>query len=127
MFAGFPLSRTLGLPAYTDEIGNWEAEGIATLVVEALFVPAYLLHLPRVGLPVLGHRTRRGRHGSAAAGQRSTPMPRQAQAREVKTSTSAPVRHRGSTQLMSRATRTDVGTRVSRWPKPGRTHQRGHL
>jgi hypothetical protein len=48
-FAGYAISRTTGMPAAKDDIGNWfEPLGLASLFVEAcvVFVSAYALRTP---------------------------------------------------------------------------------
>ena len=45
-FAAYIVSRTVGLPQFTEDIGNWfELTGIFSLVVEALFVLLFLVAL----------------------------------------------------------------------------------
>lgn len=48
-FAGYALSRTTGLPAATDDVGNWlESLGLASLFVEScvVVVSVYALRTP---------------------------------------------------------------------------------
>ena len=45
-FAAYIVSRTVGLPRFTEDIGNWfEPTGIFSLVVEALFILLFLVAL----------------------------------------------------------------------------------
>jgi hypothetical protein len=42
-FVAFIISRTLGLPAYSDAVGDWDQMGIFALFVEALFIALYII------------------------------------------------------------------------------------
>lgn len=55
-FAGYTLSRTTGLPAATDDIGNWlESLGLASLFVESCVVilSVYALRTPATAVLLL--------------------------------------------------------------------------
>ena len=41
-FVAFIISRTLGLPAYGDAVGDWDQMGIYSLFAEAVFIGLYL-------------------------------------------------------------------------------------
>lgn len=58
---GYALSRTVGLPAATDDIGNWlESLGLASLFVESLVVVLSIYALRTPATAVLLLRSDRG-------------------------------------------------------------------
>ncbi|MFL6043172.1 MAG: hypothetical protein ACJ740_17445 [Gaiellales bacterium] len=62
MFAGFILSRTVGLPGFHES--EWELSGLVTLVLEAGFIAAAVAALSRSSQPARVART--PRNGSAS-------------------------------------------------------------
>jgi hypothetical protein len=65
MFAGYILSRTVGLPGFHEP--EWEIWGLITLVLEAGFVGAAVAALSRSSRPVRAERTPRSGSASTAA------------------------------------------------------------
>jgi hypothetical protein len=66
MFAGFVLSRTVGLPGFHES--EWELSGLVTLVLEAGFIGAAVTALNRSPQPARAGRT--ARTGSASSAVR---------------------------------------------------------
>jgi hypothetical protein len=71
----YVVSRSVGLPGFTDDVGEWAgAPGLASMVIEGLlvFLTAAVLLTRRYPMPSLAAR-RTAPTGRAAAGTRSDP------------------------------------------------------
>ena len=68
---GYIISRSVGLPGFTDDVGDWsERAGLASMVVESLVVLLAAGKLAPRWLPALG-----ARRSSAAAGASASAGP----------------------------------------------------